>query len=394
VGKRRLAYSVICRFTENGVLLHAWIGKTLVKAKQHVNFNQLTTDAKSILKVCKKLQQNRLRKFDGVSLAQSFETFKLADSGYPQDIERINQTDEDVLIQELLILANTEVAQKISTRFPDQALLYRQEPANMSKLVSSRFPHLNRTYANVFFGQATIQDYFDNVPSTDTIQGLLDLVKEQETSTEKQETLVHMIRQAIPPSKYYSAGSVDISKFRHTSFGASIYTVFTEPIHNYASIHVQRQLNAALKGEGQDSENFDLTDKVARHCNSAHLLKTAAEKESKKLYTAACIYRQCLNEEVKKMPVHSFVTQIKTDSLQLYVPEYDLELSVVLNDQSLPSGQHRYDALLNQVELSWLDDDDDKSNKCILRPLSNVSISILVDLKVIKPVFQVEILKQ
>ncbi|KAL7308019.1 hypothetical protein PS15m_012200 [Mucor circinelloides] len=375
VGKRRLAYSVICRFTENGVLLHAWIGKTLVKAKQHVDFNQLTTDAKTILKVCKKLQQNRLHKLDGVSLAQSFETFKLADSGYPQDIERINQTDEDILIQELLILANTEVAQKISTRFPDQALLYRQEPANMSKL-------------------ATIQDYFDNVPSTGTIQGLLDLVKEQETSTEKQETLVHMIRQAIPPSKYYSAGSVDISKFRHTSFGASIYTVFTEPIHNYASIHVQRQLNAALKGEGQDSENFDLIDKVARHCNSAHLLKTAAEKESKKLYIAAYIYRQCLNEEVKKITVHSFVTQIKTDSLQLYVPEYDLELSVVLNDQSLPSGQHRYDALLNQMELSWLDDDDDKSNKRILRPLSSVSISILVDLKAIKPVFQVEILKQ
>ncbi|KAK4521653.1 uncharacterized protein ATC70_004184 [Mucor velutinosus] len=377
VGKQRLAYSVMCRFTENGVLLHAWIGKTVVKTKQHVDVNHLTTDASTLLKLCKKLQHNRLHKLGGVSLAHAFEKFTLADSGYPQDIERIHQTEQDVLIQELLILANIEVAQKVSTRFPDQALLCRQAPTNMSKL-------------------ATIQDYFDNIPSTSTIQGLLNLVKEQETSTEKQDTLVHMIRQAMPPSKYYSAGSVDISKFRHTSFGASIYTVFTEPTHNYASICVQRQLDAALKGEGQDSQNTDLVDKIARYCNSAHLLKMAAEQESKKLYTAAYIYRQCLNEEVKKITVDSFVTQLKADSLQLYVPEYDLELSVVINDQSLPGRQHKYDPVFHEMELAWSDNNngDEEQIKQTLKQLSRVAISILVDMKVIKPVFQVEILRQ
>lgn len=136
VGKQRLAYSVICRFTENGVLLHAWIGKTLVKTKQHVDINSLTKGASHMLKLCKKLQHNRLHELDGVSLAHACESFTLADSGYPQDIQCIHQTDQDVLLQELLILANIEVAQKISTRFPDQALLYRQAPANMSKLVS------------------------------------------------------------------------------------------------------------------------------------------------------------------------------------------------------------------------------------------------------------------
>lgn len=136
IGKQRLAYSVMCRFTENGVLLHAWIGKTLATTNQHVDNSRLTTDARTLLKLCRKLQQNRLHKLDGVSLAHAFQSFTLADSGYPEDIERVHQTDQDVLIQELLILANTKVAQKISTKFPDQALLYRQAPANMSKLVS------------------------------------------------------------------------------------------------------------------------------------------------------------------------------------------------------------------------------------------------------------------
>lgn len=238
------------------------------------------------------------------------------------------------------------------------------------------------------------------MPSTGTVQGLLDLAKEQETSTDKQDTLIHMICQAVPPAKYYSAGSVDISKFRHSSFGASIYTVFTEPTHNYASIYVQRQLDAALKGEGQDSENYNMAEKIARHCNSAHLLKTAAEQESKKLYTAAYIYRQCLNQEVKKIAVDSFVTQLKADALQLYVPEYDLELSVAINDQSLPGGQHRYDPILHEMVLCWPDNsdadekNDSKKVEHTLRQLSSVPISILVDMKAIKPVFQVEILKQ
>lgn len=222
----------------------------------------------------------------------------------------------------------------------------------------------------------------------------MNLIHEQETSSEKQDTLIHIIRQAIPPAKYYSAGSVDISKFRHASFGASICTMFTEPIQNYASIHVQRQLNAALKGESQDSENFDLIDKVARHCNSSYLLKIAAEQESQKLYTAAYIYRQCLNAEIKKITLESFVIKINADTLHLYVPEYDLDLSVIINDQSLPGGHHIYDPILNEMDIVWSDGDDNDSAKQTLKHLSNIYISILVDMKVVKPVFQVELLKQ
>jgi exoribonuclease R len=127
----------MCRFTENGVLLHAWIGKTIVKVSQHLGAkDEPSSDVKSLLKICKKLQHNRLQKLGGVSLAQSSIAFHLADSGYPSEIDRLNKTDDDLLIQELQIVANTEVAQKICSRFPDQALLYRQDAPKISKLVS------------------------------------------------------------------------------------------------------------------------------------------------------------------------------------------------------------------------------------------------------------------
>jgi exoribonuclease R len=140
--KDRLAFSVLCRFTENGVLLHAWLGKTIIQSFGHVQLplndtkNPFHSDAKTILKICQRLQSNRLLKLQGASLAKSIEIFQLGESGYPEQVERINQTDKDVLLQELLIVANIEVAQKICSRFPDQALLYRQDDPKMSKLVS------------------------------------------------------------------------------------------------------------------------------------------------------------------------------------------------------------------------------------------------------------------
>ncbi|GAA5806252.1 hypothetical protein HPULCUR_011783 [Helicostylum pulchrum] len=378
----RLAFSVLCRFTENGVLLHSWIGKTVIKSKGHVNVssaqqsNPLKEDADTILSICQKLQHNRLHKLNGQSLAKSYEIFKITESGYPEEISRINQTDKDVLLQELSIVANIEVAQKISSRFPDQALLYRQDEPKLSKL-------------------AIIQDYFDNDPLAGSVNGLIKLIKEKEISKEKQEALLHIIRHTTPASKYFSAGSVDIAKYRHFGFGAPICTVFTEPIHNYASIYVQRQLCDALKGMEQEDDNFDHIDKIARHCNSSQLNKKAAEQDCKKLYTAAYIYRQYLDTDIKNIIIEALVIQFGIDSLRLYIPEYDLELSVVLNESSVPGAKYKYDSTMNEMDIVWRADEEEEEETVTqrLKFLSSVGISINVNMKVVRPLFKIEILK-
>lgn len=215
-----------------------------------------------------------------------------------------------------------------------------------------------------------MQDYFENGPLTGSIQGLLKLIKENEPSVEKQDTLLHVIRQCTPPSKYFSAGSLDISKYRHAGFAAAMCTLFTEPIHNYASIHAQRQLASALVGEEQESENFDAIDKIARHCNSALLAKLSAEQESKKLYTAAYIYRQCLDTESKKMTVEAYTVHFDNDVLHLYIPEFDVEIPVTL-DESLQ--QQKGD---------------------MIQFMSRVDIRIHVDMKTVRPVLDIEIIHE
>lgn len=136
--QEKIAFSVLCRLTDKGVLLHAWVGKSIIQVKEHVDPKQLTNEAKQLLKICQTIQANRFSKLNGLSLARSYMTFELAESGYTKEIHRVDQTDHDVLLQELLILANMEVGQKICCRFPDQALLYRQDAPKLSKLVRDK----------------------------------------------------------------------------------------------------------------------------------------------------------------------------------------------------------------------------------------------------------------
>lgn len=227
-----------------------------------------------------------------------------------------------------------------------------------------------------------IGDYFDSEPKT--VQELFEQVKG--ISTDKQFALTHMIRKLIPASKYFSAGGLDISKYQHYGYGSLICTVFTDPFRNYAAIHVQRQLSAALKGEEQESENFDEIDRIARHCNASQLSRIAAEQDSKKLYIAAYIYRQCLSTDEKKLQVDAVVVGLNEDSVDLYIPDYDLEINVAVNEHSVPKAQYNYDSSLNLFTIRWEHNDEQ-----VVAFLSEIQIHIRVDMKVIRPVYEIEL---
>lgn len=237
-----------------------------------------------------------------------------------------------------------------------------------------------------------IQDYFENDSLTNSVQGLFKLVDERETSTERQSALNYMIRKSISPSKYFSAGGLDISKYHHYGFGSSICSIFTNPIHNYAAIHTQRQLGAALKGEKQESENFDEIDKIARHCNASQISKCAAEQDSKKLYIAAYVYRQCLFTDEKKLSVEAVVIGLNEESVDLYIPEYDLEISLTLDEQSVPKANIDYDSTISQFNIHWKG--DDQSTIETISFLSLIRIHIQVDMKVIRPIYRIELQRQ
>ncbi|KAI9260737.1 hypothetical protein BDA99DRAFT_513059 [Phascolomyces articulosus] len=342
-GKERSALSVICKMTCSGKPIHTWIGKSFIKSNEHLETEQVPKD---MLDACKVLQTQRFNR-GGSSLATSYQHFEQSDStgGYPHAISRIQRKDNDpfILLKEVMILAGQEVGQKITSRFPENALLYRQPKQSTDKSSTAA---------------TTVKEQHYNRPS------------------------------------YFCSGNMDIAQYEHHPYGASLYTVFAEPLHQYACIAVQRQLHAALKGGEKESnhstattgttdqenennnddtnaninnnnnkkDNHDAIDKLARHCSAKEYARDRAYSQSVALYTVAYIYRQCLDKKQSSLIKRATVLSIHPpSSLTLFIPEYGMKKDINLNhNKAIQSIE--YDSEKDTMELVWHHHVDDNGN--------------------------------
>lgn len=63
-------------------------------------------------------------------------TFELNANGFPEALSTTSHCEAQDALQELCIMANVSVAQKITKHFPEHALLRRQDPIIDTLLVS------------------------------------------------------------------------------------------------------------------------------------------------------------------------------------------------------------------------------------------------------------------
>lgn len=166
---------------------------------------------------------------------------------------------------------------------------------------------------------------------------------------DKREAVEHVLRSALPSPQYFCAGSMDISHYRHFTYGAPLYAEFCHPLHNYISVAVQRQLHAALKsGAGDNQRKQEHTyAKVARHCNLKRIARDAVYRASCALYTAAFVYSQ------KEIHQQAIVINMRPEHLTLYFPDYQLAQEITLDKDALPGGQATFDAATHTMEIDW-----------------------------------------
>lgn len=92
-----------------------------------------------LLDICRALRTRRTAD-DGIDPPSSYLKFDISSgTGYPQTMQRMSCKNAS-LLRELEIVAGQKVGQKISSKYPDQALLCRQEELKgneLAKLVSS-----------------------------------------------------------------------------------------------------------------------------------------------------------------------------------------------------------------------------------------------------------------
>lgn len=137
----------------------------------------------------------------------------------------------DDIMDEFKILANSGVAQRISSHFPEHALLQSQAPPNERKL---------RELAGYLRGLGYTID-----PSTaGTLQKTIDAIENEAAKT----VITILALKTMSQAKFYCTGKFDINKYYHYGLNAPLYTEFTSPSRRYSDLIVHRQLEAALAG--------------------------------------------------------------------------------------------------------------------------------------------------
>ncbi|CAG8723943.1 8597_t:CDS:10, partial [Dentiscutata erythropus] len=220
-GKDRLSFSVIWKMTPEGKHTETWYGRTIirpcaklsyenaqeviegkplnpeVKIFNDYNAKEIEADIRVFHGLSQRLRDQRLKR-GALSLGSIKLNFELDEHNSPIECNVYDHKEANQLVEEFMLLANMSVAQKISSAFPEQALLRRHAPP-IERRLNDFVEHVKRLgYDFETSSAGALQRSFNSVDD-DGVKQVLKLL-------------------AIKPmqrAKYFCTGTLDIAKYHH-----------------------------------------------------------------------------------------------------------------------------------------------------------------------------------
>ena len=183
-----------------------------------------------------------------------------------KSIKNVKRTEANLLIEELMVLANTCAAQTLLKNSNDP--LFRIHMSSIDEKLGTTGPF---KYFNGFL----------NRNGTLTTKYLNDLIKSATSREERfliQKDIVNILEQARYSTK----------KIGHFGLNLDFYTHFTSPIRRYADLIVHRKIIEYLddkKANRQDHKKINL-ESICDHISRKERLSAEAEKHAKARYIA------------------------------------------------------------------------------------------------------------
>ena len=235
--------------------------------------------------------------------------------GYPLlEMASYEYPETEKMVNELLTMANSEVAEMIAKAFPDRALLVTQELPDHSKeeiakefssslaLFPAMYPWLTSQSVEE---PKTVQPF---IVFTETLRALIEALKRMDFLEARQllyflhghpqfAPLQEAIRSALTP-EHFSAGNTPTHVVRQVP-----YTSCTNPLGCNGDVFVQEQLLAAVRRQNEPPRSVEEAQNVAAHCNRARL--NAKEYDSAKSKLSWAYFAQnssvCVQSIVRSM---------------------------------------------------------------------------------------------
>ena len=270
----KLCYSAVFDLDDNAKIHKEWFGRTIINSNRRFDYDEaqeiIETQqgdyAETILQVHALSQKLRQQRFDNNAI--NFDTeevrFKLDENGKPIGVFLKVQREANWLIEEMMLLANKRVAERIgkkTSRFKEvKTFVYRihDEP------IGDKVEDFKKFVAKMGFELKTgTRKQF-----TQSLNQLLEKSKEKNEYELLTKLSIRVMARAV-----YSTDNIG-----HYGLAFPYYTHFTSPIRRYPDLMVHRLLDMYL--HNKPSVNKNQYEEFCKICSKMEQKATEAERTS------------------------------------------------------------------------------------------------------------------
>ena len=270
----KLCFSAVFDLDDQAKVHKEWFGRTVINSNRRFDYDEAQAIietkqgdfAEIVLKIHDLSQKLRQQRFDNHAI--NFETeevrFKLDETGKPVGVFLKEQREANWLIEEMMLLANKLVAEKIgkkNSRFKEvKTFIYRihDEP------VGDKVENFKNFTAKLGF-ELKIGN---RKQFTQSLNHLLNEAKEKNEYELLAKLSIRMMARAV-----YSTDNIG-----HYGLAFPYYTHFTSPIRRYPDLMVHRLLDAYF--HDKPSVNKNQYEEFCKHCSKMEQKATEAERMS------------------------------------------------------------------------------------------------------------------
>jgi exosome complex exonuclease DIS3/RRP44 len=337
----RYAFSVLWEMTPEADIVGSRFTKSVIKSREAFSYEEaqlrvddasqqddLTKGIRTLMMLSRKLKQKRL---DAGALSLSSPEVKVhmeSETSDPIDVETKKHLDTMSLVEEFMLLANTSVAAKIYSAFPQTAILRRHAPPP-------------KTNFDELCNQLKVKKNLElRVESSKAVADSLDACVDPKEPFFN--TLVRiMATRCMMSAEYFCSGTQAEPEFRHYGLASEIYTHFTSPIRRYADLVAHRQLAAAIEYEAVDPSvrSRGRLEAVCKNINVRHRNAQMAGRASIAYYVG-----QALRTKAEAAVEDGFVLKVFSNGFVVLVPRFGIEGLIRLRDLAEPEPDAVYDA--------------------------------------------------
>ncbi len=274
----KLAFSAVFELTLAGGIKKRWFGKTVIRSNERLTYEkaqeiidsknqEYTNELKALNTIAKNLAKEKFRQ-GAISFEDDEVQFELDADGKPVRVYRKKRLEAHKLVEEFMLLANREVAKRISKDVQKgtkgRPFVYRiHDKPNREKIEELSL------FLKVLGYELHTKE---NVTSKD-INALLKKVEGQAEEGLVKQTAIRSMAKAI-----YSTQNIG-----HYGLAFSHYTHFTSPIRRYPDLLVHRLLDKYLLGKKIGPNELASINKTLNHSTQKEIAVQTAERDSIKL---------------------------------------------------------------------------------------------------------------